>query len=105
MMANDPMELLEQVQDGVLDPIAAADELFRMKMPLLGFFPTGGKSADPAGTLRIQALMGRLLWHSLKQAGGVDLPTPDGLEGYRDFLQASMRSDDSEPDTLPSSET
>lgn len=78
---------------GALDPIAAADQLVST-----GELPTGGFGVDqgmvePEQALRLQALMGRLFWRMLNDAGAV-VPEPEGIEGYREFLAQTMGEDD-----------
>ncbi|HET9513975.1 MAG TPA: hypothetical protein VFO95_08595 [Gemmatimonadales bacterium] len=93
MSGRDSDTILREVISGTLDPIAAADELVAA-----GELPIGGLGVDlgmvePEQALRLQALMGRLFWRMLNDAGAVGLPEPDGIEGYREFLAQNMGGD------------
>lgn len=86
MSGSDSDTILREVISDALDPIAAADELVPAgELPIGGFGVDLGM-VEPKQALRLQAVMGRLFWRMLNDAGAVGLPEPDGIEGYREFL-------------------
>ncbi len=93
MTDRDLDQVLRQVLDGDVDPIAAADELRVQGHVMIGWVGADLGEARPEQTLRYQALMGRLLWLFLTEGGALTLSEPAGLEGYRDFFVTSVVED------------
>lgn len=93
MASADLQAILRDVLSGARDPIVAADDILAGGELMLGGVGADmGEIAANEG-LRFQALMGRLMWVTLRGGGAPELPQPDGLAAYRDFFLAAIAAE------------
>lgn len=96
MSPEEGSDLVRQVLSGALDPLAAAERLHTANRGDEFGFGLDLQAAGPEGAARLEVMMGRLLWLTLRGAG-VDFPEPRSQDDYRSLLAQSMDEDDDAP--------